>query len=82
MDAEENSMILLKQYVINNIYTFFYIKKKIVWYFCVFYKLFHRDSVLQFIFLWCAPVTRVLHMLGNTYYKVMSLKPFAISYFE
>ena len=58
-----------------------YIKKN-VWYFCVFYKLFHRDSVLQFVILWCAPVTQVLHMLGNNYYKVKMLIQFPISYFE
>ena len=37
--------------------------------FCVFYKLFTRDFVLQFVISWRAPVTRVLHMLGNNYKK-------------
>ena len=59
-----------------------YIKTKNVCYFSVFYKLFHRDSELQFISLWCAPVTRVLQMLGNNYFKVKSLIPFSFSYFE
>ena len=30
----------------------------------------------------CASVARVLHLLGNNNYKVKSLMPFSISYFE
>ena len=75
-------MKLLQYYVINKTSIWRYFNGKNVWYFCFFYKHFHRDSVLQFIILWCAPVTRVLHKLANNYYKVKSLIPFSISYFE
>ena len=35
--------------------------KKNALYFCVFYKLIHRNFVLQFVISWRAPVTHVLH---------------------
>ena len=46
----------------------------------IFNKLFHRGFVLPLVIF--SPVTCVLHILGNDYYKVKSLMPFSISYFE
>ena len=61
---------------------YIYKEKMLSIYFCVFHKLFHRGFVLPLVILWRASVTRVLHILGNDYYKVKSLIPFSISYFE